>query len=135
MLENAELILRAHGYSAKESKNLAQDLVRDADLVDKALLPYKTLSTGMRARMSFLLTIINEPEILLLDEMFSVGDQQLQEISTRWIDGLQASDRTVIIASHNMATIQAMCSRAIVLVNGEVGFDGPAEDAISFLHS
>ena len=135
VLENAELMLRAHGYSAKESKNLAQDLVRDADLADKALLPYKTLSTGMRARMSFLLTIINEPEILLLDEMLSVGDQQLQEISTRWIDGLQASDRTVIIASHNMATIQAMCSRAIVLVNGEVGFDGPAEDAISFLHS
>lgn len=135
VLENAELMLRAHGHAAKESKNLAQDLVRDADLADKALLPYKTLSTGMRARMSFLLTIINEPEILLLDEMLSVGDQQLQEISTRWIDGLQASDRTVIIASHNMATIQAMCSRAIVLVNGEVGFDGPAEDAISFLHS
>lgn len=135
VLENAELMLRAHGYSAKESKNLAQDLVRDADLADKALLPYKTLSTGMKVRMSFLLAIINEPEILLLDEMLSVGDQQLQEISTRWIHGLQASDRTVIIASHNMATIRAMCSRAIVLVNGEVGFDGPAEDAISFLHS
>ena len=132
VLENAELMLRAHGYSAKESKNLAQDLVWDADLADKALLPYKTLSTGMKARMSFLLTIINEPEILLLDEMLSVGDQKLQEISTRWTDSLQASNRTVIIASHNMATIQSMCSRAIVLVNGEIGFDGPVEDAIKF---
>ena len=132
VLENAELMLRAHGYSAKESKTLAQDLVRDADLADKALLPYKTLSTGKKARMSFLLTIINEPEILLLDEMLSVGDKQLQKISTRWIDGLQASHRTVIVASHDMATIQTMCSRAIVLVNGEVGFDGSAENAVEF---
>ena len=135
VLENAELMLRAHGHSRQKSRNLAQDLVRDADLAHKALLPYKTLSTGMKGRMSFLLTIINQPEILLLDEMLSVGDQQLQEISTRWIDGLQASNRTVIIASHNMETIQAMCSRAIVLVNGEVGFDGPAGDAVSCLHS
>lgn len=132
VLENAELMLRAHGRSGQESKKAAHDLVRDADLTDKALLPYKTLSTGMKARMSFLLSIINEPEILLLDEMLSVGDQKLQEISTRWIDGLQASNRTVIIASHNMATIQAMCSRAIVLINGEVGFDGSAENAVEF---
>ena len=135
VIENTQLILRAHGHSPKESKTLAKSLIQDADLDEKALLPYKTLSTGMKARMSFLLTIINEPEILLLDEMLSVGDQELQEISTRWIDGLQTSKRTVIIASHNMATIQAMCSRAIVLVNGEVGFDGPAGDAVSFLHS
>ena len=132
LLENAELILRANGYSAKESKTFARDLVRDADLTEKAFMPYKTLSTGMKARLSFLLTIVNNPRILLIDEMLSVGDQLLDNAYQSWIDALQASDRSVVIASHNMSTIKRMCSRAIVLVRGEIGFEGPVEDAIEF---
>lgn len=132
LLENAQLMLRAHGHTATEAKNLAQTLVSDAGLEEKASLPYKTLSTGMKARFSFVLTIVNQPKILLLDEMLSVGDEQLQKIYRNWVDGLKAATRTVVIASHNMSTIEAMCSRAIVIVDGEVGFDGPVGQAISF---
>lgn len=133
VLENAELMLRAHGYPSAESKVLAKNLVREAKLEDKAFLPYTTLSTGMRTRFSFFLTMLNQPRILLMDEMLSVADAELQETARSWADGLINDARTVIIASHQMETVKKLCSRAIVLTKGEIGFDGNVEEGISFL--
>jgi len=74
VLENTELMLRAHGRDAREATREALELIELAELGEKTYLPYNTLSTGMRARLGFFLATINQPEVLLMDEMLSVAD-------------------------------------------------------------
>ena len=132
VLENTELILRAHGRGPKEARNEALDLIALAELTDKTYLPYNTLSTGMRARLGFFLATINQPEILLMDEMLSVADKRFQDTATRILNTMISSAQGVVISSHSMKTIIANCSRAIVLSEGQKIFDGSVEDAVAY---
>jgi ABC-type polysaccharide/polyol phosphate transport system ATPase subunit len=130
VLENTELMLRAHGRTAKEATLEAMDLIDLAELRDKTYLPYNTLSTGMRARLGFFLATINQPEILLMDEMLSVADQRFQKKAGQIIRRMIKRAHGVVIASHSMSTITNNCDRAVVLHKGEVIFDGPTSAGV-----
>lgn len=132
VLENTELMLRAHGRSAKEAGAEALDLIELAELGDKTHLPYNTLSTGMRARIGFFLATINQPEVLLMDEMLSVADKRFQEKAQQIIQAMMQRAHGVVISSHSMSTITDNCARSVVLHKGRVVFDGPSPDAVSF---
>lgn len=132
VLENTELMLRAHGRGPKETRDQALELIEYAELGDKTYLPYNTLSTGMRARLGFFLSTINQPEILLMDEMLSVADLKFKENAQRIISSMMRRARGVVIASHSMSTILNNCQKAIVLHQGSVVFDGPADEAVHF---
>lgn len=132
VLENTELMLRAHGRGPKETRYQALELIDHADLSEKAYLPYNTLSTGMRARLGFFLSTINQPEILLMDEMLSVADIRFQANAQRIISSMMRRAKGVVIASHSMGTILDNCQKAIVLHQGSVVFEGPAEEAVRF---
>jgi ABC-type polysaccharide/polyol phosphate transport system ATPase subunit len=131
VLENTELMLRAHGRGPKEARAEAFDLIALAELTDKTYLPYNTLSTGMRARLGFFLATINQPEILLMDEMLSVADKRFQDTAARILNTMISSAQGVVISSHSMKTIIANCSRAIVLSGGQKIFDGSVEEAVA----
>jgi len=132
VIENTELILRAHGRRPKEARSEALDLITRAELTDKTYLPYNTLSTGMRARLGFFLATINHPEILLMDEMLSVADKRFQSTATSILNTMISRAQGVVISSHSMKTIIANCSRAIVLSRGQKTFDGSAEEAVAY---
>ena len=132
VLENTELMLRAHGRGKDETRLEALELIGQAELSDKTYLPYNTLSTGMRARLGFFLATINQPEILLMDEMLSVADKRFREKAHTIISSMMTKARGVIIASHSMSTIQENCQTAVVLHKGAVVFDGTANEAINF---
>lgn len=131
VLENTELMLRAHGRSAKEAGAEALELIDLAELGDKTYLPYNTLSTGMRARIGFFLATINQPDVLLMDEMLSVADARFQLQAKRILSSIIQKAHGVVLASHSMKTIRENCSRVIVLTGGEVYFEGETEDAIT----
>ena len=124
VLENTELMLRAHGRDAKE----ALELIELAELEKKTYLPYNTLSTGMRSRLGFYLATINQPEVLLMDEMLSVADGRFRATAKKVLRTMIERAQSVILASHSMRSIEQNCSRVIVLRDGGIVFDGaPAE--------
>lgn len=130
VLENTELMLRAHGRSAKEAGAEALELIDLAELGDKTHLPYNTLSTGMRARIGFFLATINQPEVLLMDEMLSVADKRFQEKAQQIIQAMMQRAHGVVISSHSMSTITENCSRAVLLHRGSIVLQGPAGEVV-----
>ena len=135
VLENTELMLRAHGRRAKEATTEALELIEEAELKEKTYLPYSTLSTGMRARLGFFLATINHPEVLLMDEMLSVADKNFQQSAKTRLRAMIKNAQGVVIASHSRKVISTMCDRAVVLRHGEVAFEGRPDEASSFYDS
>src|SRR6476660_8971247 len=92
--------------------------------------PVKRYSSGMSVRLAFAVAAHLEPEILLVDEVLAVGDAAFQRKSLAKMQEVAGEGRTVIFVSHNLAIIQALCSRGILLERGEVKADAPITEAI-----
>lgn len=92
--------------------------------------PVKRYSSGMYVRLAFSVAAHLEPEILLLDEVLSVGDLPFQRRCIDFVKQLQRRDATILFVSHNMFSIKAMCERAIYLQRGRIRFDGAIDEAI-----
>jgi lipopolysaccharide transport system ATP-binding protein len=93
--------------------------------------PVKRFSSGMRVRLGFAVAAFLEPEILIVDEVLAVGDAEFQEKAIGKMKDVSSKDgRTVLFVSHNMASVKALCNRAILLENGTVTNDGEVDDII-----
>jgi ABC-type polysaccharide/polyol phosphate transport system ATPase subunit len=90
--------------------------------------PVKHYSSGMYVRLGFAIAIHNNPEILLIDEVLSVGDLVFQRKCFEKMRELKESGRTIVLISHAMSQIESMCERAILLRKGKLLADGPAHD-------
>jgi ABC-type polysaccharide/polyol phosphate transport system ATPase subunit len=123
-------MLRAHGRGYAEARLEALDLIALAELTDKTYLPYNSLSTGMRARLGFFLATINQPEILLMDEMLSVADTKFKARAEETVSRLMSRAHAVVMASHSASTIRETCHAAVVLEKGSVIFSGSPADAL-----
>ena len=130
VLENTTLMLRAHGRDAKEATQEALELIELAELEDKTYLPYKTLSTGMRARLGFYLVTINQPEVVLMDEMLSVADGRFKATAEKTLRAMTQRADAVVIASHSKSIITTFCNRVLVLDKGNLVFDGDVDDGL-----
>jgi lipopolysaccharide transport system ATP-binding protein len=94
--------------------------------------PVKRYSSGMIVRLAFAVAAHLEPEILIIDEVLAVGDAEFQRKCLGKMNEVATVDaRTVLFVSHNMAAIENLCTRCIVLEKGRVVFDGPTHDAVS----
>ena len=93
-------------------------------------MPVKRYSTGMYVRLAFAVAAHLDPEILLLDEVFAVGDRAFQEKCIARISEMTRSGRTVLFVSHDVSSVARLCDRAIVLNDGRLVFKGPVDDAI-----
>ncbi len=94
--------------------------------------PVKRYSSGMRVRLGFAVAAHLEPDILVVDEVLAVGDAEFQKKAIgKMQDVSQADGKTVLFVSHNMASVQQLCTRAIVLDNGSVSFSGDVTDCVS----
>lgn len=97
--------------------------------------PVKWYSSGMYVRLAFSVAAHLEPEILLVDEVLSVGDAEFQRRCLGRMEELGSSGRTVLFVSHQLSAVAQLCDRAIQLESGQLVADGPAADVIAgYLH-
>lgn len=92
--------------------------------------PVKRYSSGMYVRLAFAVAAHLDPDILLVDEVLSVGDQAFQERSLGRIRDVTQSGRTVIFVSHNIASVTGLCTRGVLIERGRLTYDGPIRDAV-----
>jgi len=98
--------------------------------------PVKRYSSGMYVRLAFAIAAQLEPDILVVDEVLAVGDAAFQKKCMGKMAEACAEARTVIFVSHNLAAVEALCNKSIVLQNGSVVFSGSAKDGVHFyLHN
>ncbi|MDC7995723.1 ABC transporter ATP-binding protein [Altibacter sp. HG106] len=94
--------------------------------------PTKRYSSGMTVRLGFAVAAHLEPDILVVDEVLAVGDAEFQKKAIGKMQAISSGEgRTVLFVSHNMASVSSLCSRTIVLKNGQLDFEGDTEDGIS----
>ena len=99
--------------------------------------PTKRYSSGMTVRLAFAVAAHLEPDILVVDEVLAVGDAEFQKKAIGKMQDISTSEgRTVLFVSHNMAAVKSLCTRAIVLENGNSVFEGETNQAVDFyLHN
>ena len=133
--ENIRLSAGFLGLSDLEIKNRVEEIIDFSELGDVIDSPLRTYSSGMRSRLGFSIACHVDPEILLLDEVFTVGDYRFRMKSTEKIKELIDGDCTVLMVSHSLDLISQMCDEAIVMEKGAIIFTGPPDDAIRFYQS
>jgi teichoic acid transport system ATP-binding protein len=121
----------ALGLSRDEVVEKVEEVVRFTGLADFIDLPLRTYSSGMRARLHFAIATSVEPEILLIDEALSVGDESFRRRSNKRIKELREKAGTVFLVSHSMESIKEMSGRCLWLEAGELRADGAPADVIA----
>lgn len=128
--ENVYLYGAILGMSKAEIERKFDKIVAFSELEQFLDTAVKHYSSGMYVRLAFAVAAHLDPEILLIDEVLSVGDLAFQQKCMQQAQNLRASNATVIVVSHNMFSIKAMCDRVIYLSRGKVIADGPPEQVI-----
>jgi lipopolysaccharide transport system ATP-binding protein len=115
------------GMRRQEIERKLDEIVEFSGISRFLDMPVKRYSSGMYVRLAFAVAAHLEPEILLVDEVLSVGDQEFQQRCLGRMDEVAQSGRTVLFISHNLAAISALCSRAILLQQGSAIEQGPVD--------
>ncbi|GBF81619.1 ABC transporter ATP-binding protein [Aphanothece sacrum] len=118
------------GFSRQEMKERVASILDFADLEEYAFAPVKALSSGMGARLGFAIATDVEPDILILDEVLSVGDESFKNKCQKRMDKLWGHNTTILVVSHGLEYIRQSCDRAIWLNRGKIRFAGSTDEAI-----
>lgn len=133
--ENVYLNGSILGMSRSEIDSKFDEIVAFSELEKFIDTPVKKYSSGMYARLGFAVAAHVDPEILIVDEVLSVGDGAFQKKCLEKMGRVAASGSTILYVSHNLNTVKNLCSRAIVLEDGREIFSGNSSDAIEFYTS
>ena len=128
--ENIYLYGSMLGYSKSFLQEKYQEIVDFADLGEFINIPVKNYSSGMRARLGFSIATIVEPDILILDEVLSVGDAAFKKKSEKKIMSMFDKGTTVLFVSHNEDQVRRLCTKGILLDHGKLVFSGTAGEAM-----
>lgn len=130
--ENVFLNASIHGLSRAETDALYPAIVAYAGLEHFMDVPVKNYSSGMHMRIAFAIAAHLDPDILLLDEIFAVGDADFQQQCVRTVADFKKRGKTILFVSHSPASVLSICDRVLVLERGELMFDGPAAEGLDF---
>jgi len=119
------------GMSKRDVQNKFASIVEFAGLEKFIDTPVKNFSSGMVVRLGFSIASHVEPEILLIDEILSVGDQDFQRKSSEKIEEFRREGRTIVVVSHSLGLVQQLCKEVIWLDKGEIRQSGPAAEVIA----
>lgn len=129
--ENIYLSGMLLGFSEAEIKAKEKEIIEFADIGDFIYKPVKTYSSGMHSKLAFAITAILETDIMLIDEVLSVGDVKFKEKSYNKMKELISDEhRTVLIVSHNLDTIESLCDDVLWLNDGDLMGLGPVEEIL-----
>ena len=126
-IENIYLQGTLMGYSHSEMEAKIDEILAFADIGDFVHQPVKSYSSGMFARLAFSVAINVEPDILIVDEVLSVGDFRFQEKCEKRIQGMMKEDTTILFVSHSIDQVKKICKRAIWIEKGHIRDDGPSD--------
>lgn len=126
--ENIYLYGTMLGYSRQFINTKFDEIVEFSELKEFINTPVKNYSSGMKARLGFSIATVVEPEILILDEVLSVGDAKFKKKSAKKLKSMMASGVTVLFVSHSTSQVLDICDRAIILEHGRLIGEGPAEE-------
>ncbi len=118
------------GFTRQEMQAKFDSIVDFAELWDFIDVPLRSYSSGMMARLGFAVATETMPDVLIVDEILSVGDQAFQDKSLGRIRSFQEHGATIFLVSHGMNSIRKMCQRAAWLDHGEIQFIGDANEAV-----
>jgi lipopolysaccharide transport system ATP-binding protein len=118
------------GMSRQEIRRKFDEIVEFAEISKFLDTPVKRYSSGMYVRLAFAVAAHLEPDILIVDEVLAVGDAAFQQKCLGKMKDIRSQGRTVIVVSHNMATIASLCQRAIWLDAGQMKMAGPTQEIV-----
>ena len=132
--ENVYLNGSIHGLKRARIRELMDEIVAFAGLERFIDLPVRTYSSGMAMRLGFAVAAYIEADVLLLDEVFAVGDEEFQRKCFGKIFEFKQRGGTIVFVSHDASSVERLCDRAVLLKAGRVEFDGPTHEAIVAYH-
>ena len=110
-------------------------IIEFADIGDFIDSPVKQYSSGMYTRLAFAIATEVDPEILIIDEILSVGDAGFQQKSFARIQDFRRAGKTILFVSHSMPLVTAYCDRAVLLENGSIVADGEPSEVAALYES
>lgn len=128
--ENIYLYGAMLGYSKDFLDEKYDEIVEFAELGEFINVPIKNYSSGMKARLGFSIATIMEPDILILDEVLSVGDAKFRKKSEKKIMDMFDKGITVLFVSHNESQIKNICNKAILLEHGKMTATGTVDEVL-----
>ena len=128
--ENIYFNAAIFGLTKQEIENRLNTIIEFSELGEFIDSPVRTYSSGMYMRLAFSIAINVDAEILLIDEILAVGDQHFQEKCFKKLHELKASDKTIVIVSHNLEQVKDLCNRAVWIKDGRIQMDGNPKEVI-----
>ena len=125
--ENIYLKGELYGFSRKEIDERVSKIIEYSGIGDYIDNPVRTYSSGMSGRLAFAIMVNVDSDVMLVDEVLSVGDAAFSSKASMHFKKLASKGRTIIIVSHSITMLEEMCTRAIWIDNGKIKKDGPAK--------
>lgn len=119
------------GFSEQQVRDKMDEIIEFAGLGKFIDMPVKTYSSGMHSKLAFSITAVLETDIMLIDEVLSVGDAKFKKKSYKKMKELiMDENRTVVIVSHSTETLEKLCTSLLWLHEGEIRMQGPTEQVL-----
>jgi ABC-type polysaccharide/polyol phosphate transport system ATPase subunit len=128
--ENVYLNGAIQGLPRAEIRRRFDEIVAFAELENAIDRPVRTYSSGMTMRLGFAIAAFLDADILLLDEVFAVGDEAFQRKCFGRIFAFKEAGGTIVFVSHDASAVERLCERSVFLESGHVAFDGPTREAV-----
>ena len=133
--ENIFLSASIYGMPRRVVDERLDEIIAFSELEEFIDLPVRTYSSGMYMRLGFAIAAHIEADILLLDEVFAVGDEAFQRKCVDYVLGFRQQGGTVCFVSHDAGAVERLCERAVLLAHGRVEHEGATEEAIKRYHA
>lgn len=128
--ENVLLNASILGMSGRQTRSRFEEIVAFSELAEFMDTPVKRYSSGMYIRLGFSIAIHSDPDVLLVDEVLSVGDAPFQEKCVARMREIQSHGVTIVLVTHALPLIESFCHRALLLHGGRVAAEGNPKDVV-----
>jgi len=126
-MENIYFYNSLHGYTRKQTDAILNEILDFAEIGDFVHQPVKTYSSGMKARLAFAVSVNIDPDILILDEVLSVGDELFRRKCYARMEQFFKGGKTILFVSHSVQAINQLCTRSVLLSGGQLILEGPTK--------
>lgn len=133
--ENIYLVGSMHGHTREYMKKRFDEIIDFAELEDFVDVPVRNFSSGMRSRLAFAISTLVRADILIADEVLSVGDAKFRKKSEERMDKMRENGVTIFLVSHSSEQVRKVCRRALWLDHGQVKMIGPSEEVCGLYDS
>lgn len=123
------------GMSRAQIDAVMEEIIEFVDIGDYFDMPIRTYSSGMSARLGFALAAYSDPDILIIDEVFAVGDKEFQTKSKQKTIDMLRSGKTVLFSSHSDALIKEFCQRVVYIRDSHIVFDGDVGQGLAMYNA